>query len=166
MISGDGHVGVLLSPSQDRTYSVSHRFRLALADLEPLIRTRDYLSDMEIAAREFQFQKASGERREIRAISVFGHDRVWSIRGMIEWPGRPTDDWVKGFLAGIFDAEGGCTGALRIFNTDPEIIDWVTLSLRRFGFSYVTEQNKGTNRPVIVIRLLGGLKERLRFFLT
>ena len=166
MIRGDGHVGVLLSPRPDRTYSVSHTFRLALADLEPLIRTRDYLLDMQIAAREFQFQKASGERREIKAISVSGHDRVWAIRDMIEWPRRPTDDWVKGFLAGIFDAEGGCTEVLRIFNTDPEIIDWITFSLRRFGFTYMTEQQKGTNRPVIVIRLLGGLKERVRFFLT
>ena len=27
---------------------------------------------------------------------------------MIEWPRSPSDDWRKGFLAGIFDAEGSC----------------------------------------------------------
>ena len=43
------------------------------------------------------------------------------------WPRRPADDWSKGFLAGIFDAEGGAQrGVIRIANTDPAIIDWTT----------------------------------------
>jgi DNA repair photolyase len=166
LIRGDGCLSVNLFPRRDRTYGASYSFRLALADLEPLIRARRYLSDIEISAREFVFQKAGNGRREIKAISVSGNDRVWSIRDVIAWPRQPSDDWITGFLAGIFDAEGGCNDALRIHNTDTEIIDWVTFSLRRFGFSYVKEQQKGTNLPVTVIRLLGGLKERLRFFLT
>jgi DNA repair photolyase len=166
LIRGDGYLGVTPFPRSDKTYGVSQHFRLALADLEPLVRAQRYLNDLRIVTREFEFHAAVGNGRQVRAIAASTYHRVEAIRGQIDWPRQPTDEWNKGFLAGIFDAEGGCTEALRIFNTDPEIIDWVTFSLRRFGFSYVTEQKKGTNRPVIVVRLLGGLKERVRFFLT
>jgi DNA repair photolyase len=87
------------------------------------------------------------------------------IKKVIAWPSVPADSWCKGFLAGIFDAEGGYTGSLRIYNTDRGIIEHVVLGLERLGFRYVVER-AGTNRakPVQVVRLLGGLKEHFRFF--
>jgi DNA repair photolyase len=55
---------------------------------------------------------------------------------------------------------------LRIANTDPAIIEQVTACLRRFGFSFsvdlVTEQRP---KPLTCVWLLGGLRERQRFFL-
>jgi len=30
---------------------------------------------------------------------------VEEIRGVVAWPWSPSDQWCKGFLAGIFDAE-------------------------------------------------------------
>ena len=41
---------------------------------------------------------------------------------LIEWPRDPSADWYRGFLAGIFDAEGSCSGALRIANADITMI--------------------------------------------
>jgi DNA repair photolyase len=72
---------------------------------------------------------------------------------------------MKGFLGGVFDAEGGFGGVVRISNTDPEIIDWTTYCLRQLGFRYVIEDG-GRANGLKCIRLRGGLKECLRFFLT
>ncbi len=84
--------------------------------------------------------------------------------GTIGWPDDPSPDWRKGFLAGIFDAEGSCSrGILRISNTNPDIISWTVTSLRLLGFDAVLEP---TNQPngLVVIRVRGGLREALRFF--
>ncbi|MGD0239226.1 MAG: intein-containing Rv2578c family radical SAM protein [Streptosporangiaceae bacterium] len=115
--------------------SYSHRFRLALADQEGLARAANYLTRVGIGCRECTFAEESA-------------------------------DWRKGFLAGIFDAEGSYSGGiLRIPNTDPEIINWITSSLESFGFDFAMEPR---NRPngIIYIRLRGGLREALRFFHT
>src|SRR5436305_8279640 len=80
-------------------------------------------------------------------------------------PQRPTAQWQKGFLAGIFDAEGSCSqGILRISNTDARIIGAITDALARFNFTWAIEQAPGTNKPVHIVRVTGGLVERLRFF--
>jgi DNA repair photolyase len=72
---------------------------------------------------------------------------------------------MKGFLAGIFDAEGSCSqGVWRVSNTDREIIGWIKAALARFRFDFATERPKKTN-GLISIRLRGGLCERMRFFL-
>ena len=83
---------------------------------------------------------------------------------LIAWPLSPSDEWRKGFLAGIFDAEGSCGGqALRIANTDRLILDWTTACLAHFGFSLV-EEATGKANGLCCVRLRGGLRERLRFF--
>ena len=82
---------------------------------------------------------------------------------MIRWPLSPSDDWRKGFLAGIFDAEGSCgRQPLRISNKDRLILDWTAACLTHFGFDHVEEPPKPNG--VISIRIRGGLRERLRFF--
>lgn len=79
-----------------------------------------------------------------------------------QWPDAPSDDWCKGFLAGIFDAEGSYRGGmLRISNTDRAILQQITSCLRRFGFLAVTEARPDHSS---VLRVGGGLREHLRFF--
>jgi hypothetical protein len=53
-----------------------------------------------------------------------------------KWPSSRIKSWIKGFLAGIFDAEGTGVQCLRIANTDTEIIDWVRLCLAELGFQF------------------------------
>jgi DNA repair photolyase len=73
--------------------------------------------------------------------------------------------WIKGFLAGIFDAEGSCSGGIwRVCDANDEILDWIRVCLSRLGFRYVEERREQA-RPVTVIRLRGGLPEQMRFFL-
>jgi len=53
----------------------------------------------------------------------------------------------------------------RIPNTDTVIIDWIKRSLTCFRFNFVVEHIVHEDRkPIDVVRLLGGLREQLRFF--
>ncbi|MGH8400583.1 MAG: PA0069 family radical SAM protein, partial [Gammaproteobacteria bacterium] len=90
------------------------------------------------------------------------------ITRLIDWPVAPTASWCKGFLAGIFDAEGSCSdGILRISNSDAAIISQIMACLRRFDFTFAREYvARDTGKSIQVIRLRGGLKEHLRFFHT
>jgi DNA repair photolyase len=163
MIRGDGHVGSYSYERPGRVHGDVHRFRLALTDFEALRRVRAYLAELQVSTDEFLFQAAAGARRAIPAIRASSRANVTAIREMIRWPRSASAEWCKGFLAGIFDAEGSHSGSLRIANTDSEIIDWIRYCLRRFGFRHVLEQ---TNRPNALryVRLRGGLQEHLRFF--
>ena len=170
LVRADGYIGThayLENGSGKFLVSEIHLFRLALADSEALDRAREFLRYFNVETNEAVFQRATAKRREIRAIRTGSRSGVAAVRSAIAWPRVPDDDWCKGFLGGIYDAEGGLSaGILRLFNTDPEIIDRVTSCMRRFGFSYALETQRGANRPVSVVRVTGGLKERLRFFLT
>ncbi len=165
MIRGDGTIGHYSYLRADGTDGRVHQFRLALTDSDGLARTADYLSRVGISCREFTFAEESATRRLVTAIRTGRRDEVWTIEWLIGWPDNPSADWRKGFLAGIFDAEGSYSGSLRIANTDPEIINWTVSSLQSLGFDFVLEE---TNRPngIVYIRLRGGLREALRFFHT
>jgi DNA repair photolyase len=168
MIRGDGHLGSYSYVRPGRTHGDVHRFRLALVDLEALRRVRTYLADLDISTTEFVFKEAVGTQRLITAIRTSAQQSVVAIQELICWPHSSSEEWCKGFLAGIFDAEGSYSrGILRICNTDRAIIDQIASSLRRLGFSHVIEtQGPGRAKPVTVVRLLGGLREHLRFFHT
>ncbi|MGH3488585.1 MAG: intein-containing Rv2578c family radical SAM protein [Actinopolymorphaceae bacterium] len=169
MIRGDGHLGAYSYRRLGRQSGDVHRFRLALCDVEPLQRVRQYLAQLGIETTEFVFQNAVGGRQQMRAIRASARSTVARIQNLIAWPKAPSDEWAKGFLAGIFDAEGSRPqgGVLRISNTDQSIIDQITSCLRRFGFRFVIEEARhNREKPVTVVRMLGGLCEHLRFFHT
>ncbi len=164
MIRGDAYLCSRQYPSGRGRRS--HAFRLALTDQEALDRTRDYLRRAGIRTTEFLFAEATSTRRQMMAIRTGMPDQVSAIRGLIGWPSSPTPEWRKGFLAGVFDAEGGYSrGVWRVGNTDGEILRWTVSSMRSLGFAVTVDQ---TNRPngMAYVRLLGGLKEVLRFFHT
>jgi DNA repair photolyase len=167
MIRGDG------SFRGDRPYpqlepcapGQRYTFRLASVDEEGLARTRSYLADVSIHCGEFVFAEESSTRRRVMAISAGDRDKVRMIQWLIDWPQEPSPDWRKGFLAGIFDAEGSYSGSVRIPHTDPQIVDWTVSSLEALGFAYVVEPRNLPN-GIVYGRLRGGLREVLRFFHT
>jgi DNA repair photolyase len=166
MVRGDGAIGHYAYTRRVRGGEHVHLFRLALADREGLDRTADYLADVGISCREFTFSEESATRRSMSAIRTSRRDDVRTIGWLIGWPQDPSPDWRKGFLAGIFDAEGSYSrGILRISDPDPQIIDWVVTSLKLFAFDVAVER---TTRPngLVHVRSLGGLREALRFFHT
>lgn len=165
LLRGDAHIGYHAYIRANGKPGSVHQFRLALCDPEALLRAQDYLLDFGVATQEFAFQAAVGARKAINAIRTQSLPKVEAVRHLIGWPSSPTREWCAGYLAGIFDAEGSFSQTvLRVHNTDPSIIGWIQRSMREFSFRWVMEQKPGTNRPVHVVRLIGGLKEHLRFF--
>ena len=162
VIRGDGHLA-------RRRYArgVQTAFRLALTDLEALWRAKGYLLDFEIVTHEREFKVAQAHYRPMRAIHAGSRYSFDRINELIAWPDKPDLDWHKGFLAGIFDAEGTRDmHVLRISNTDEAIIEQIVRSTKRLAFTCVLEKRPGENRPVHVVRIPGGFSEHLRFFHT
>src|SRR5207248_5515571 len=143
VIRGDAHIGVHNYVRRNGRIATSHQFRLALVDLEPLQRVRGYLLDLDVDTTEFLFQRAVGDHSEMRAIRAQKASSVAAIRDTIAWPRSSSLSWAKGFLAGIFDAEGSYSqGILRIPNTDQRIINETALALERLRFGYRIEDRK------------------------
>src|SRR5215472_3604551 len=141
MIRGDGHIGHYSYAS-----GAVHRFRLALVDGQALARTSRYLSEFGISPKDFTFSEATESRRRIEAIRTSSADHVRGIERLIEWPQAPSSEWRKGFLAGVFDAEGSYSGGvLRISNTDLAIVGWIRSCLIALGFDVVLEPAVRTN---------------------
>ena len=159
MIRGDANLG---------RYNGAHgeifTFRLALTDQEALARARRYLATFGILTSEFDFAAATPTRRAVRAIRTGESGNVRAIEHLAKWPTEPCTDWIRGFLAGIFDAEGSYSrGIWRVANTDPQIIGWTARALKSLGFDYALEPWEKPN-GFVVVRLRGGLGEALRFF--
>jgi DNA repair photolyase len=165
-IRGDGNLASYSYQRPGRTAANVHRFRLALADGEALDRARVFLADLGVGCTESLFAEASATRRRVTAIRASDREQVQFIQRLIDWPHAPSPDWRKGFLAGIFDAEGSYSqGVWRMSNTDPEIIDRTVTSMKSLGFDVVVEDLHRSN-GIQCVRLRGGLREVLRFFHT
>ena len=168
MIRGDGTIHEGLHQRHTGSAYYLPQFRLALTDQEALDRTRTYLSRLGVECTEFIFTKATAARRQLAAVRCGGLDNVGFIRWLIGWPDEPSLDWRKGFLAGVFDAEGSYSrGILRISSTDPDLLSWLRTSLHELGFTFAAEHlPRAGLKPLTCYRLAGGLAEALRFFLT
>ncbi len=166
MIRGDGHVGVRKYQRPSGTEGTHYQFRLALADGEALQRSALYLEEFGVQTRAFVFQKATATSREMNAISAGVRTGFHLIKKLIAWPGFAPTDWFRGFLGGIFDAEGSYSGGcIRISNSDRVVLSRAEEGLKYFGFASCYDvSSPGTNRPVHHLRILGGLREHLRFF--
>lgn len=113
---------------------------------------RGYLSGMIRGDAHLATYAPEAVDRSLDYLAGFGAATIEAIRDLIRWPERASDDWHKGFLAGIFDSDGS---HLRIRSGDAEILDQVAAALGQFGFD--------ARRSVGEIHLRGGLAEHMRF---
>ena len=166
VIRGDGHLASHRYHRASGRPGTLHQFRLALCDTDALLRAQEYLRGCAVETRRFTFQQAAAGTRTMYAIRAQTRSSVDEIRTAIAWPSNATREWTAGFLAGIYDAEGSYSdGCVRICNTDSEIIGWIERCLRSLTFSYAIEPIARTaSKPIVYVRLLGGLREHLRFF--
>ncbi|SDG08814.1 intein C-terminal splicing region/intein N-terminal splicing region [Blastococcus aurantiacus] len=163
VVRGDGNLEVYRYQRAGRAHGDVHRFRLALADVDGLTRTQAYLAVEGIPTDQFEFSAATGDRRAMTAIRTSASATVARIGELVEWPIEPTRAWQRGFLAGIFDAEGSRSkGVLRISNSDDEILARTQDALAAYGFDAVLE-DRGLENRVRNVRLKGGLREHMRF---
>ena len=161
MIRGDGTIGTYTYPAAGVEHV--HRFRLALVDEEALDRSSTYLSEFGIATTR---RVLGGDRRcTIGSWPSGPVVKPLERRSGNSLSGRtaPSPSWAKGFLAGIFDAEGSnSSGVFRIFNNDLEIVEWICRCLARFDLPFIVEPQKPSQCGAV--RLLGGFANVLRFF--
>jgi DNA repair photolyase len=163
MLQGDAHIGSYTYVRADRTRHV-HRFRLALTDQQVLIRAHAYLARIELPTRKFVFASATPTRRAMNAIRTSKKAAVQQIRDTIAWPAECSREWQRGFLGGVFDAEGSYSrGILRISNTDPTMLAQIMSSLLEFGIAFSLDIPLDPIKAVNV-RIVGGLPEHVRFF--
>ncbi len=166
VIRGDGHLGVYRYQRTGRAHGDQYRFRLAMIDTDAFERAARYLGEFGIGTDRFLFQAERSNRQRIEAIRTSARASIEAIGRLIRWPERYQDDWVHGFIAGIFDAEGSfAEGILRIANTDGKVIEATRSSLTSLGFDTIVETPKAhVSKPVHYVRVRGGLREHLRLF--
>jgi len=142
-------------------------FECQLADAQARIREMIHEIDRrDDLIADLQRQLSEAQQRIASELAARAEDDE-RMEALVDWPPVPSREWSRGFLAGIFDAEGTltCSEALRITNTDPAILQETTRCLQLFGFDCVLEPGR-VSRPASDIRVRGGLKEHLRFFHT
>jgi DNA repair photolyase len=89
-----------------------------------------------------------------------------AVERLVGWPTDPSQGWLCGYLAGVFDAEGSyAQGVWRIASADQQVLDAAASALSALGFDHVLESRGGQN-GLASIRLRGGLREVMRFFHT
>ncbi len=163
MVRGDGTLKTYRYERAGGGSATVHQFRLVLVDGEGLDRTAAYLLREGIDTTRYEFSRATPTRKSLSAIRAQTRAAVDRIKELVEWPDAVTAAWHRGFLAGIFDAEGSRSrGVLRISNRDDEILDRLQAALTNFGFDCILE-DPGLANHVKTVRVRGGLREQLRF---
>ncbi len=165
VIRGGGRLSPAGGPRPGLGLGGVRRVRAAVAEFEALNRAREYLSAAGIASDRFQGESRGAHRREILAVRESRAGDLAAIVRLIRWPPSPSASWRRGFLAGIFDAEGDHLGdTITIASPDPEVIGHVVAACRQFGFDAIMDGLR--DDASLSVRLHGGVAERLRFFHT
>ena len=150
LIDGDG----LLRQYNYKDNLTYYRFRIALKDEQALERATSYLKELGINVKQYQFQQ------NMRAIYREDHSSFKILSELVSNEGDR--EWKRGYLAGIFDAEGSFShNILRISNSNEEILERIHDYLSLFNFESVIERHKA-HCPTV--RLKGDRKEKQRFF--
>jgi DNA repair photolyase len=162
---GDSFLGSY-APVRASGQRVHTQLRLAPGDSEALLRAESCLHQCRIETHQLAFAAASGSARAGDALGLQARFDAGRISGLMGGPGTASPSWSAGFLAGIFDAAGSYSdGVLRISSTDEALSGRIGECLRSLNMEYRIERSGPRDRrPIEVIRLLGGLREHLRFF--
>lgn len=149
--------GIFLGDGSIRYYPHKRSFftRLAMKDSEALTRTIEFLNRLKIG-KNLKISTHKTETSILRKIESWSREVYDGVLSIIERK-KPTPDYMKGFLAGLYDAEGSYScSILRISSHDEEVKKRTIEYARAFNFNFVSEERG--------IRLVGGISEGLRFF--
>ena len=143
-----------------------YHFRLALKNESITMRVKQYLSDFGVDTNDFEFPMIDRKTKEsyvVTAIRTHSRENFEKIQQLIMH--KDTVEFARGFLGGIYDAEGNNDIFIRrMYNADDGIIKEITNALNIFGFGYTFDTDiKTKNLVVKTVRLLGGVSENLRF---
>lgn len=141
-----------------------HQFRLAMKDTAAVRRVYEYLLSFGIKTSWFKF-RLSASSQYVDAIRSSQRELCERLEALITFDTNP--EWLRGWMAGIFDAEGSGTSGehratIRISNKDEQILKTTRQALEYYGFKFKREDYPG--RPTSAIRVKGGTAEYMRFF--
>lgn len=135
-------------------------WRVALADEEPLARLTEYLRGFGVAAQIRPFDGGPTGHRPMKKVEVRSIPRLAIIHTLLAAE-RASRSYLRGFLAGFFDAEGHNGDSLRISQVDVGVLERVRRYARLLGFEFQLEPRPGL---ASTLRLVGRLIDRIRFF--
>jgi DNA repair photolyase len=165
VVEGEGDFAVRRHGRRADPAAREQRPPLALTDLGALYRTRDYLVAEDMPADVRTFRRAGRGMHGAWERAIGSRLIADRIAQLVEWPLLPSLDWCRGFLAGMFDADGSRSAfALRITSSDPQLLAWVDACAKRLGFE--VEGDRSNDSALACVRIRGGLAEHLRFFHT
>ncbi|MCU1441345.1 MAG: repair photolyase [Rhodoglobus sp.] len=163
MIRGGGHLATHEYKRPSGSIGTITQFRLALADTEALHRARTFLEVEGVVTAIFQFTPGNERHRPMTGIRIANRAAFDRITDLIHWRAQESLMWHRGFLAGIFDAEGSNSGGvLRISNGDETLLAQIRESMDELGVRHTTDPPNAIG--VSAIRVVGGLAIRQRFF--
>lgn len=157
IIQGDGTVGKNLCKDTRRVnvYTEHRWIILRMKDREPLDRYKTYLKYFNIHFNEKKSKHTyRGKSHILDGVYVLQKDSFDKLKSLLYTIN--SSDYDKGFLAGMFDAEGSMSGSLRIANFNRALNAYQVRIGKKLGFNFV-EESKG-------IRLLGGMEKIIEFF--
>jgi radical SAM superfamily enzyme YgiQ (UPF0313 family) len=165
VIEGDGMRREFKYPSGNNGYA----FRLAMKDSEAVFRTRDYLSYFGIEVNTGKMRFYLNYKDDITdyyadVIRSGSRDVCNNINNITDR--LSTSEFYRGYLAGIYDAEGGIDKSIiRIHNTDNSIISYIITALSNFNFKYIVNNRQGKDniKSMQTVRITGGMAEAVRF---
>lgn len=141
-----------------------HHFRLAMKDTAAVRRVYEYLLSFGIKTNWFKF-RLSASSQYVDAIRTNQRELCERLEALITYDTNP--EWLRGWMAGIFDAEGSGTSGerraiIRISNKDELILKTTRQALEYYGFKFKREDYP--RQPTSAIRVKGGTAEYMRFF--
>lgn len=158
MMAGDGTFSegehVYKSGPQEGRINKYHHLRLALNDIEGIDRVERYVSELNLGTiNRFQYtEKMIGLRSGSK-------DLFDKMQGL---PNKESSiDYLKGWAAGIFDAEGSHDGnSLRIAQLEGKVLESIIYTFNQLDIKTTYEDYK----DVKVIRIINGYSEIVKFF--
>lgn len=161
IIRGDGNLTEHHYVNEYRVNNQYH-FRLAQKEEEGILRTENYLKDFGIEVNRFLFpmkERGSGEIIEHLAIRTHSKENWDKINELIKY--KDTKEFYRGFIAGIYDAEGATRKDRKIiYNQDIKIIDFCKKCLDTFDVKYAVHiRKRKTTKDIYEIDIRGGIIE-------
>ncbi|MEN8184111.1 MAG: LAGLIDADG family homing endonuclease, partial [Myxococcota bacterium] len=114
-------------------------WRVALVDLEPLERSREFLSSFGVNAQIRPFKGGPSSRQPLSKLEIRSLGRLETVHKLVEVE-RSSRSYRRGFLAGFFDAEGHSSHVLRISQVDLGVLERVRGYASSLGFEFRLER--------------------------
>lgn len=171
IMQGDGCIGKWKASAKlaNGENASLYQARLTMKDGDAVDRAYKYFKDFGIEMIWKMFPLGSKKQEMLPGIITSQREQVKKISEIIRFPyhcEKPTHEFYRGFLAGIFDAEGSFDGkVIRLSNSDPKILVKIHIALREYQFKWVYDKDHTpANKKVRTVRILGGIQQILKFF--